>query len=442
MDLLNKFQKHIATKQFFREEDRLLLAVSGGMDSICLCELMLSCGYKFSVAHVNYHLRGEDSDADEKFVRQWAARNQLNLHVHAVDTKKYAEERKAGLQEAARDLRYAWFEDLAFKHGYNKILTAHHADDNLETLLHNFFRGTGLNGLTGIKEKRGLFVRPLLFAGKEEIRTYVKNENISYREDSSNATTKYTRNFLRHEIMPLLKKHYPSVENNMLGNIERFRSVSTEVDRFVQKHFNKLEVIDGEVKKYSALALLKSAFSEQVLLYLLDQAGGSASQLPELKKILVADSGKYFITHSHRILKDRRWIVVTPFTQNEEGPFVMEKETTKIVTNDGILNLKYVDHFSPDVKVNTEIINAEMLQYPLIFRRWRTGDYFYPLGMQHKKKLSRFFIDQKLSLAEKEKIWVLESAKRIVWVAGLRLDERFSVRKQGVKLIQLQWHSR
>lgn len=440
MDLLNKFQKHISTKQFFREGDRLLLAVSGGMDSVCMCELMMLCGYRFSVAHVNYQLRGEESEGDELFVKNWCEKNQIAFYLKKVDTKQYAEVQKTGIQEAARNLRYEWFEELATQFGFNKILTAHHAGDNLETLLHHFFRGTGLNGLTGIKERRGVFIRPLLFTDKEQIRNFVVEKNIAYREDSSNATNKYTRNFLRHDILPLLKKQYPSIENNILDNLGRFSSLAAEIERHVDKKIRKLEWKEGGSFKYPASGLLRSEFKEQVLLQLLGKFGGAASQLPELLKLLTADSGKYVFSKTHRFLKDRKWVIVTPKLKNEEGPFLIEENETKISTADGELELKKVGHFKSDADANMETINASNLEYPLIFRRWRTGDYFYPLGMKHKKKLSRFFIDQKLSVAEKEKTWVLESSKRIIWVAGLRLDDRFKVGNTNANLVQLKWH--
>lgn len=440
MNLFQSFQQHVARKQFFGKADKLLLAVSGGMDSMALAHILHVAGYTFSIAHMNFQLRGEESAGDEQWVRDWGKHHGIAVFSKKADTEKYATEMRLGIQEAARELRYTWFAELAKENGFSKILTAHHADDNVETLLQHFFRGTGVSGLTGIRECRGILVRPLLFVSRKEIADYVKEHSIAYREDSSNLTTKYNRNFLRLELIPMLQKHYPSLSSNLLQTVSRFVKLEAELSHHVEARIQRLAVREKSVVKYPAQGLLKSDFRSQVLMKILTGAGFHAPQLGEFEKLLTADSGKFIISATHRILKDRRWILVSPIASPNTDFYLAERETSVITTPSGTLTFEVVDQFNPTQNVNIEIIDATHLTFPLILRKWRKGDYFFPLGMKHKKKLSRFFIDEKLSIPEKENVWVLESDRRIVWIVGRRLSERFSVRQSHSSLLKLVWN--
>jgi len=439
MDFLTSFQRHIKARQFFQKEDRLLLAVSGGMDSMVLAHLLLKSGFSFSVAHMNFQLRGLESDGDEQFVKNWGLENGVEVFSKKVNTEKYAALNKLGIQEAARKLRYDWFEELSVGQGFSRILTAHHADDDIETALHLYFRGTGLRGLAGIRPVREKIVRPLLFAGRIEIEAFATLNNIRFRNDASNLLDKYTRNFIRLQVIPLLQKNYPTLNENILDNILRFSRLADEVDKATVTIIKKLEVREKGILKYPVQALLKSLFRSQVLIRILQNAGFNPTQLPELEKLLQSDSGKYLHSSTHRILKDRKWIIISSPEETDATFFVIEKSDQIIKTSSGEFLQMPADGFKPVKDRFSEIIDATGLSYPLILRKWKTGDYFYPLGMKHKKKLSRFFIDQKLSVHEKENTWVLESGRRIVWVLGQRIDERFAVRKNTVPLLKISW---
>ncbi len=439
MDLLSSFRQHLAKKQFFQKKDKLLLAASGGKDSMALAQLLLTCGYSFSLAHMNFQLRGKESDADEQVVYDWGRKNRINVFIKRVEAEAFSVENKMSIQEAAREMRYTWFAALAEAEGFSKILTAHHADDNVETLLHKFFRGTGVAGLTGIREQRGNLVRPLLFTTRQDISTFVNETGIPYREDNSNLTTKYTRNFIRLEVIPLLQTHFPSLVSNLQDTIHRFIGLEGELLEATGKILQKLETRDQGIVKYPARGLIKSPFRIQVWLQILLDSGFHATQLPEFEKLLFADSGKIMASPSHRILKDRRWVVIAPNKDITSEFYIINREDNLVTTPFGNFSKSEVVDFSPTGSRFMEIIDSSQLKYPLILRKWRPGDYFFPLGMKHKKKLSRFFIDEKLSLIEKEKAWVLESDKRIVWVVGLRISERFAIRKNGASFLKLCW---
>jgi len=439
MDLLLMFNKLNREKQLFISGDRLLVAVSGGMDSMCLCHLLLKSNQPFSVAHMNFQLRGSESDGDEEFVRSWCQENQIPFFFKRVNAENYSQSSGKGIQEAARELRYQWFDELRIAHSFNKILTAHHSDDAVETALHHFFRGTGINGLTGITERKEHLIRPLLFASRDQISKYVAEHSIAFREDSSNKSVKYTRNFIRNEIIPLLESRYPSLKSTILENASRLGKLNHEISSFVDGMLEKLSHREGAVIKYPVLALLRSSFNDQLLMKLLENSGGQASQLNELIKLLNADSGKFLLTKTHRLLRHRKWLVATELNDQYEGPFIIESNETKIKFGGGCFEVRPVSRFHSEKDQTVEMIDASLVEYPLILRKWKTGDYFYPLGMKHKKKLSRFFIDEKLSVAEKEKTWILESANRIIWVVGLRIDNRFRVKPTSSNIIRLQW---
>lgn len=439
MDILSSFQQHVYERQFFQKDDRLLLAVSGGIDSMALAHILLYAGFSFSVAHMNFQLRGEESNGDEQFVMDWGIERGVEVFIKRVDTEIYATTNKLGIQEAARELRYKWFDELLAEQGFICILTAHHAGDNIETILHNFFRGTGVLGMAGIREVRGKLVRPLLFAGRSDIEEYVKMNAIRYREDSSNLTDKYTRNFIRLDVIPMLKRHYPSLESNLNDNSIRFRKLADELDAATDVILKKLEWVETGIIKYPVLGLQKSMLRSQVLLKILLYAGFHASQLYELEKLLTAGSGKYIFSKSHRIIKDRKWVIIAPLKDVDSHFFIIEESAQVTHTGSGRLIQTPVETFKPSSNRFSQIVDASQITFPLIFRKWKLGDYFYPLGMKHKKKLSRFFIDQKLPVHEKEDIWVLESGKRIVWVVGWRIDERFAVRSENNPLLEISW---
>ncbi|MGC4235663.1 MAG: tRNA lysidine(34) synthetase TilS [Niabella sp.] len=424
--MLDRFISFVHQNNLFTGKDRLLVAVSGGVDSVVLCHLCKRAGYDFGIAHCNFQLREEDSTRDEKFVQALAGELGVPFHLVRFETKQYAEEKKQSTQEAARELRYNWFEKTRTEEGYDFILTAHHADDNIETVLMNFFRGTGIAGLTGIKPMNGKIRRPLLFAKRAELEAYLKDNQLQFVQDETNLHDDYTRNYFRNTILPQISKVYPEVQQNLLNNIERFKDVETLYCNEIEHHQKKLLQKRGAEFFIPVLLLQKTPAYQTVLLEMVKSFGFKARQIPELSGLLESQPGKYMLSPTHRILKDRRHLVITALKEIPSVAVIIEGEGRYAFAG-GTLRIKAAVQEDISRNESRASINASLVEYPLILRPWRTGDYFYPLGMQKKKKVSRFLIDRKLSLAEKERVWVVEMNKKIIWVVGHRIDDRFKV---------------
>ncbi len=405
-NLKDRFTAFINDHHLFTKSHRLLVAVSGGVDSVVLCHLCKAAGFDFGVAHCNFQLRGADSNRDEAFVREWS--RQLNIPCHTIrfNTQQYAEGKKLSTQVAARNLRYEWFKKVSGEQGYDFIITAHHADDNIETVLMNFFRGTGIKGLTGIQPAHQQVRRPLLFAKRSELEAYLKQHQLSFVQDVSNLHDDYTRNYFRNTVLPMIAKSYPEVQQNLLDNISRFKEVDILYRQELSRISRKLLVQKGAEWYMPVLLLQKTPAMKTVLLELIRPFGFKPTQLNEVVRLLGSESGKYVWSASHRILKDRKHLVVSPL---EDG-----NKATQVVEGPGVADFPggslHLTQTEKRVNDNTEKVaqlDGALIQYPLLLRPWRAGDYFYPFGMKGKKKLSKFFVGRKLSLAEKEKVWVL-----------------------------------
>ncbi len=454
MSLINKF------KDYYRRElnidvhqTKLVLAVSGGVDSVVLVDLCHKAGFDFVIAHCNFRLRGDESTRDEDFVRSLGGKYGKEVLVKHFDTKTYAEENKCSIQVAARELRYGWFQSLIVNRqplteaaslppfrGWG-LATAHQADDNIETLLLNFFRGTGINGLHGILPKQGNVIRPLLFAIREEIIAYAKQENIAWVEDSSNASDKYSRNFVRHQVVPLMKTIYPQVDDNLLGNIERFKEIELIYNASIAQTKLKLVELKGNEQHIPILKLKKQTPLKTIVFELIKDIGFSATQTDEVLKLLDADNGSFMASASHRLIINRNWLIIAPLQTEEATNIIIVEGTKKIVYAGGELSFEISDKDRNTLPTEATIatINADEIKYPLLLRPYKQGDYFYPLGMLQKKKLSKFFIDQKLSKTEKERVWVVESDKRIVWVVGYRIDNRFRIKESSERKLVIKY---
>ncbi len=432
MNLLARFQNSIEQQKLFSLKDKLLLAVSGGIDSVVLCELCKQAGYDFIIAHCNFQLRGEESERDEEFVRNLGNHYGVATMVKKFDTEKYAADRKISIQEAARELRYNWFNELlvykAEVPAPTFLLTAHHADDNNETLLMNFFRGTGLHGLTGIPASINSTRRPLLTFSKEDLLTFAKEHQLDFVEDSSNQSSKYTRNFFRNEILPAITKVYPAVKDNLKDNISRFKEIEKLYRLSVTAIKKKLCRSNGKEVHIPVKQLM--VYDNRALIYeIINGYGFNEKQVEEVEKLAGSDSGKYIQSPAGdwRIIKHRHWFIISPVLATEAENIVIEKEDKTVLFTLGALTIDMTSGLKPTTSTESVLLDAKEIQFPLLLRRWKTGDYFYPLGMKKKKKLNRFLIDQKFSASEKEKVWVMESNLRIIWVVGQRIDERFKL---------------
>ena len=434
--MLDLFSKYIDKELAFIKDKKLLVAISGGLDSVVLAHLCAQLQLNISLVHCNFNLRGNESDEDESFVLQLAEDLELEVFVESFETETYAQEHKISIQMAARELRYVWFEELASQLHYDYILTAHHADDNLETFLINLSRGTGLDGLVGIPEKNGKLVRPLLPFSREEIQIFAGKNQIKWREDSSNASTKYLRNKLRHDVIPKLKAVNPQFLQNFSKTQQHLRESKQFLDSISEEIVGKVvDRVDGDVR-YFNIEKIKSFNHFKTVLYQLFKDCGF-NQWNDIEELLDAQTGKHVLSKTHRLLKNREYLVLSNLP--EDG----RKATLKIFEGDesietslGTLTLEDVNAMGQSIS-QIVYVDKDLLKFPLTVRHWEKGDYFYPFGMQGKKKLSKFFKDEKYSALEKEKALVLCSKDNIVWVLNKRLDNRFKVTQDTQNILKI-----
>lgn len=430
MSLLKKFQENWQHNGFATMQQPVLLAVSAGADSMVMAHLFLQSNIPFAVAHCNFQLRGEEAGKDEELVRNWCAMNNIDFYNVRFDTAAKVEQWKKGVQETARILRYEWLEQIRIQHNYAAIATAHHANDNAETLLMNLFKGTGISGLHGILHRNGHIIRPLLFAAKKDITDYAQQHNVPYREDASNASDKYTRNDIRLNILPVIEKSFPNVISSLNNSIQRFAEAEELYKKAIEQERKKLVEQRGKDYYIAVRKLEKRQPLHTICYELFKPFGFATGQVQDIIGLLSSGSGHYLTSPTHRIIRDRDFLIITLFDTRQADFITIEDIPVTLKAGDRQYKFKYAP-VPAEIPANEKIayVDVAKLEQPLILRRWKQGDYFYPLGMgMKKKKLSRYFIDKKIPLHEKENVWVLESNKRIVWVAGHRLDERFKLR--------------
>lgn len=430
-NLQEAFISEVATKKLWGKNDSLFLACSGGLDSVVLAHLLSEANIQFTILHCNFQLRGEESNRDELFVKELATQLNVPFQVNHFDTKKEMEIRKKGVQETARNLRYEWFDEVINSDRSTTkkwLLTAHHADDQVETMMIQLFRGTGIAGLQGMKMKTGKIVRPLLFAQRKQLTDYATQHQLSWVEDSSNSSINYTRNFIRHKVIPLIEEVVPELRSNMLMNGKRFEEIEMMYQQKIEEIKKRLIVAKENgfaipVNKLKNIQPLDTIMHEIFSAY-----GFAAHQIPELKKLFESSTGKYISSDQYRVLKNRNWLLIEPIVEQQQIIRIVEHSDAVLTIDNIILRFQQVAA-GHDIKNDSQqaLVNLKKLRFPLIIRKWKAGDYFYPLGMKKKKKVSRFMTDIKLSLTEKEKQWVVESDKKIVWVVGRRIDERFKI---------------
>lgn len=436
--MLKAFKNHIKQQLPFLKESKLLVAISGGVDSVVLTHLCKEANLDFALAHCNFNLRGKESDADESFVLELAEDLDVEVFIQNFDTESFAKNEKLSIQLAARQLRYDWFFELSEQLDFDYILTAHHADDNLETFLINLSRGTGLEGLKGIPEVNQTIVRPLLPFSREDIEDYAKKHHLKWREDSSNASTKYLRNKLRHYIIPVLKDINPDVLVNFQNTLAHLNDSSTIVEDALDSFLNKAIVniddcqISYKISEFEVLNNPKAYLFEIFKDY-------GFTQWKDIENLLTAQSGKLVFSKTHQLLKDRECLILSEISSEKNNEIVtILEEQNEIKLPNGTLNFESVREIG-DTDKSTIYIDKKTLNYPLTVRHWEKGDYFYPLGMQGKKKLSKFFKDEKLSLLDKQKTLLLCSNHQVVWVINHRADNRFKITKQTQDILKIKY---
>jgi tRNA(Ile)-lysidine synthase len=432
--MLNQFQNHLQKNFSFLKEKRLLLAISGGLDSMTLVHLFHQLNYNFAVAHCNFQLRNTESDGDQNFVKSYCNEKQIDAYIQKFDTKKFAEDYKLSIQLAARKLRYDWFYELLEKENYDYILTAHHLDDSLETFLINLSRGTGLDGLTGIPNQNDKIIRPLLIFSRNEIEAFAKENTILWREDSSNASDKYLRNKLRHDLVPILKELNPNLLTSFektLENLKQSQSLVEDASKLVYK----IVVEESEaLLKINLKELLKLPNYDAYLYQWLKDYGFTAWN--DISDLVMAQSGKQVYCDDFFLLKDRDYLILSPKKEvNQSKVYLIERNSNQVN-----IPLKFefcnVEDIS-DSNSNSIFVDENRLNFPLTLRKWKEGDIFQPIGMQGTKKVSKFFKDEKLSLIDKSNQWLLCSDNQIVWILGMRQDERFKVTTSTTKILKI-----
>jgi len=432
-----KFESNILKNQLFSKKDSLLLAISGGIDSVVLAYLLKNSGFNFSLAHCNFNLRGKDSKEDEVFCKALAKKMDVKFYSRHFDTTAYCKEHKVSIQMAARELRYNWFNELIKKNKFDHLITAHHANDVVETVFINLCRGTGIKGLKGIPEKTGNVVRPLLNFTKEEINVFAKKEKIKFRTDKSNLEAKYERNFLRLEIIPDLKKLHPNLEQTFLNNIAHFKEEADIVNDHLIERTKQLISEKGELVLIDKHKLKKEKYISSVLHYILETFGFSASQVTDIITNISGNGevGKLFFALNFTLTIDRDFIFIKPaVNSNPEAVSIRSFDELK---RSAILSLQQIKSFKA-LKNNELIIEKDKLIFPLNIRAKRTGDKFRPFGMKGFKLISDFLKDQKLNAFEKEKCLLLENGNgEIIWVIGYRSDDRYKVGDKKTTLLKL-----
>ncbi len=432
--MLTRFKKNIETNFSFLKGKKLLIACSGGLDSVVLTHLMKNLNFEIALAHCNFSLRGKESDDDEMFVIGLARQLEIPIFAETFDTKKYAKDQKVSTQMAARKLRYAWFDEILRDFKYDYLLTAHHLDDDLETFFINLSRGTGLNGLTGIPKTNNKLIRPLLNFSREEIAQYAQINKVKWREDSSNKKTDYLRNKLRLEVLPQFKKTNESILKNFQHTQQNLQASQNLIEDYMALVY-KL-VISEEMDFYKInIQKIKELPNTNALLYELLKCFGF-TEWDDVANLLDAQTGKQVFSKTHRLLKNREELILMEIASEKVNKeFKVSEEGISSPINLQIETSKYIG----ETEKNLIYVDAEKLKFPLKLRKWKSGDTFQPFGLKGKKKLSKFLKDEKVSLNDKEKIWLLLSDEKIVWIIGYRMDDRFKINEETKKIIKITY---
>jgi tRNA(Ile)-lysidine synthetase-like protein len=434
--MLQKFQIHISEYFPFLNGKKLLLATSGGLDSMVMVNLFHKLSFEIAIAHCNFQLRGVESFEDQKFIQDYAEENGINLFLTQFDTETFAKDYKLSTQVAARELRYHWFQEIVNTENFDFILTAHHADDNLETFLINLVRGTGLDGLTGIPVQNENVIRPLLIFSRQEIEQYAKENNIDWREDSSNASDKYLRNKIRRHLVPILKE----LNTEFLSSFHKTQTYLQESQTMVEDAsimvYQQVAKEIGEDTHFDLKKLKQLPNYKSYLYQWLRDFGFTAWE--DIYDLVEGQTGKRVYSKDFRLLKNRETLILIPKNEAEETEeFLIEKNQDKVNIP---LNLSFCKVADISIASNATIfVDGDKLVFPLVLRKSKTGDFLHPFGMNGRtKKLSKLFKDEKLSLIEKEDSWILCSENQIVWVIGLRQDERFKIESKTTNILKIE----
>lgn len=414
--------QYIEKENLLSTDNKILIALSGGADSVALLRILHTAGYQCEAAHCNFHLRGEESNRDEDFVRQLCRKYNIHLHTIDFDTTLYATEHHISIEMAARELRYNWFDNIKNESRADVIAVAHHQDDSVETILLNLIRGTGITGLLGIRPKNGAIVRPLLCVNREEIISYLQSIGQDYVTDSTNLEDEYTRNKIRLNLLPLMQEINPSVKSNLMATSNYLNDVATLYNKCIEEAKTKIVTAEG----IRISSLIKEAVPEAILFEILHPLGFNSSQIKDIAYSLHGQSGKQFRSKEWRVVKDREFLLLENIrsVDNNQPPFKLIKE-----------ELEYTPEFQIPREKEVACFDADKLDSEVYYRKWQIGDSFVPFGMKGKKKISDYLTDRKFSISQKERQWVLCCGERIAWLIGERTDNRFRIDETTKRII-------
>lgn len=440
--LLEHFKQYNERHKLFSHQDKILLTVSGGIDSMVMLSLFVEGGYDIGVAHCNFKLRGAESDGDEATVEAAAKAYGVPYYCKRFDTKAEMERSGESMEMVARRLRYEWFDELSRELGYTTIAVAHHIDDSIETFFINLFRGTGLRGLTGITRQRGNIIRPLLFAERREIHEYAVAHKITFREDSSNHSQKYLRNKIRLGLLPMIREINTRFTSIMRGNLYRLTDAQRFIEASIAKIMESVLEQDNGVDRIHT-NLIDEHFPQEFVIYaiLSSKYGFKGDVVDELYKSLLSnETGKRFYSKEYIACIDRADIVIAPISDDDDCQVIVNSDAMRSYCGNAVLYYEHtdIDNIS-DYNCPTDIalLDEQKLVYPLTLRRWREGDSFIPFGMIGRKKVCDFLTDRKVSVLEKQRQFVLLSGEDIVWVVGRRIDDRYRITKQTENILKI-----
>ena len=435
--MIEVVRKYIDQNQLLTKKELVIVGISGGADSAALLHMLVSMGYQCIAAHCNFKLRGEESDRDELFTDNYTQILQVPLRTIVFETKQYALNNHLSIEMAARELRYAWFEELRKEYNAQAIAVAHHRDDSIETLLINLTRGSGLCGLTGIRPRNGYVVRPLLPLSREDVFSYIDSNKLSYVTDSTNSSDIYTRNFIRLKVLPLLAQINPSIKASLARTADHLGEAEIIFKHVIHEARNKV-IQDNSL---SIDALMEFPAPKTILFELLKPYGFTRLVTEDIFSSLEKDSGKLFYSDSYRLLKDRSFLLIDSLEKHEQQCFTLDNVEGHITVPIELIFSKLVINkdFLIERNLNFAYFDYDKLKFPLTLRHWKEGDWFVPFGMTGRKKLSDYFSNNKFSLFDKEKIWLLCNGEDIIWIVGERPDNRYRIDKSTKKVLKVNF---
>lgn len=438
--MVQQFLQFIQQEQLFNQQDKILLAVSGGMDSMAMAHLFQLAEIDFGIAHCNFNLRGEASDGDELLVQAIAEKWAIPYYSVHFDTANLAIQQKTSIQLIARNLRYDWLEKIRQENDFGYIATAHHLKDAIETVLYNLAKGCGIRGLHGIPIKQDKIIRPLLFATKAEIEAFVQQQNVPYRDDASNQSIKYKRNLIRHKVLPSLELINPALEKTFSKTLRHIKDTELLFEEIIQQYIKRCVVFKNKQIQIQKAPLEKHPANKTILYEIIAPYGFNGDHAIQILSSL-GNIGSVFNSSSHQLLIDRELLIIQAIKTNKENSVTVKKNTDKVIFNNQQISFSLHSKQEVTIKRTATIayLDAAKLQFPLRLRYWQAGDRFQPLGMNGKsKKLQDFFSDLKLSRFEKDQVLLLESKGIICWVMGHRIDERFKIREVTEEVVMVK----